>query len=183
MAPPNRLANLNAQDIAREEAAERRSLSALHKPMGEEFHRRLSDEELMTLENDEGMGSFEVEPDIVPDGFVYQWHRTEVFGQPDHKSITNAERNGWKAVPASRHPGRWMPTGYEGPIIVEGQQLMELPENAAYNRARKLYLRAKAQKQAGAEMLGQAPQGTGPRSHPGVKPTVRTSMERLPVEV
>ena len=128
------------------------------------------------------MGPFEVNPDIVPDGMVYQWFRTEVFGQPDHKSITGAERNGWRAVPADRHPGVWMPDGYSGPIEAEGQRLMELPETEAYNRQRTLYLRALQQKRAGQEMLGRAPQGTGPRSHPGVRPTVSRTIESLPVE-
>ena len=35
--------------------------------------------------------------------------------------------NGWRPVPASRHPGVWTPPGFEGAIVVRGQRLEERP--------------------------------------------------------
>lgn len=175
--------SLNADTMDREIAAEARRANALHQPMvADGMNRRLSDAEILARGDAQEGGQFDVPEELIPDGVVYQWFRTEVFGQPDNKSLTNALRNGWREVPASRHEGVWMPPGYEGPIDVEGQRLMELPETEAYNRQRYLYLKAKMQKQAGSEMLGRSPAGTGPRTHPGVRPQVNVSREALPVE-
>lgn len=182
MGRPPRISSMNAGDIEKEIIAERRA-AAMHTPLHNEgMHRRLTDEELMMRESEADLGQFDVPADMVPDGMVYQWHRTEVFGQPDKQSIANAERNGWRSVPASRHPGWKTPSGYEGPIETEGQRLMELPDTEAYNRHRTLYLKALQQKRNGQEMLGRAPQGTGPRSHPGVRPSVSRSIEPMSVE-
>lgn len=180
---PRKLLNLDAGTMDREIAQEARKASALHQPMlAEGMHRKLTDDEILARGDLYEVGQFDVPQEIIPEGFVYQWHRTEVYGQPDNKSITNALRNGWRAVPASRHDGVWTPPGHDGHIDVEGQRLMELPEPEAYNRARHLYLKAKMQRQAGAEMLGRAPPGTGPRSHPGVRPTLSVTREQLSVE-
>lgn len=180
----NKTLTLDGDAMDREMAAQQRQASAaLHQPLiAEGMHRRLSDDEILARGDLHEVGQFDVPEDIIPEGYVYQWHRTEVYGQPDNKSITNALRNGWRAVPASRHDGVWMPAGHDGSIDVEGQRLMELPEPEAYNRARHLYLKAKMQRQNGAELLGQAPVGTGPRTHPGVRPTVSVTRESLPVE-
>ena len=183
MGRPPRMTTMSADEIQRELEQERKaSMAALHTPLADGMHRRLSDEELMMRDTQDEKGPFEVDADLVPDGMVYQWFRTEVFGKPDNKSITGAERNGWRAVPTDRHPGVWLPDGATGPIEVEGQRLMELPETEAYNRTRTMYLRALQAKRNGQEMLGRAPQGTGPRNHPGVRPTVHRTVEPLAVE-
>jgi len=182
MGRPPRSSMMNVADIEKELATERRA-AALHAPLlNEGMHRRLTDEELMMRETEADLGQFDVPPEFVPDDMMYQWHRTEVFGQPDKQSIANAERNGWRSVPASRHPGWKTPSGYEGPIEVDGLRLMELPAPEGYNRHRTFYLKAQQQKRNGQEMLGRAPMGTGPRSHPGVRPQVSRSIEPLSVE-
>lgn len=173
---------LTVQGIDAELAQERRA-AALHSPLIDEgMHRRLSDDEIIARGLDPGSNQFDVPEEIIPEGMRYQWHRVEVTGKPDTKRMADAIRNGWRDVPAERHDGRWMPRGCTGAIEIDGQRLMELPEPEAWNRDRAGFLRARAQKQAGAEMLGRAPAGTGPRTHPGVRPQVSSSIERLPVE-
>ena len=142
----------------------------------------MSDAEIIERGFDPETTQFEVPDEIVPDGMVYQWFRYEVFGQPDRRTPSNAERNGWRAVPAERHDGLFMSPGHQGPIELDGLRLYELPEAEAYNRHRGLYLKAKMQRQNAAEMLSMAPNGTGPRDHPMVRPTVKVTRAALPVE-
>lgn len=60
---------------------------------------------------------FDLAAGLAPAGMAYQWDALE-----------NAPRVGWKCVPASRHPGIFMPYGYTGDIEVEGLWLMERPK-------------------------------------------------------
>ena len=150
--------------------------------MDDGMHRRLSDEEIIARGfGDDGI-TFDVPQEIIPDGMVYQWIAFEVFGQPNRQITMNAERNGWRAVPAARHPGVWTEPEFEGPIEIGGQRLYELPETEAYNRHRGLYLKAKMAKSDANRRLTMAPEGTGPRTHPGVRPQVSVSREALPIE-
>ena len=63
-----------------------------------------------------------------------------------HKgSIVDLYENGWRPVPASRHPGVWTPQGYDGAIIVRGQRLEERPASMTDEARREDEARAKAQ--------------------------------------
>ena len=177
---------LDAGAMDREMAAETRKAAGLHRPLhGDGMHRQLRDDELIALgytESAEG-SQFDVPDDIVPDGMVYQWIAFEVDGQPHRGRLCQAaERNGWRPVPASRHPGQWTERGYDGPIETGGQRLYELPETEAYNRHRGLYLKGKMQRQDANARLAMAPAGTGPRSHPGIRPQVNVTREQLNIE-
>ena len=72
-------------------------------------------------------GERDTDSRIVPDGFVYQWNRYEVYNQPDLNNQTQNYKSGWQAVPASRHDGMFMPPGHNGPIINGGLRLEERP--------------------------------------------------------
>jgi len=72
-------------------------------------------------------GERDTDPRIVPDGFVYQWNRYEVYNQPDLNNQTSNYKAGWQPVPAKRHDGMFMPPGYEGPIVNGGLRLEERP--------------------------------------------------------
>lgn len=63
---------------------------------------------------------FFVQPEIIPQGRAYQWMHL-VHDQTWIKS-------GWAAVPASRHDGYFMPTGFVGDIEVNGLGLFEKPK-------------------------------------------------------
>lgn len=57
----------------------------------------------------------------VPVGMSYQWVAIEIFGEATH-NLQRAKADGWKAVPARRHPR--MPHR-DGKIIYGGQLLMQ----------------------------------------------------------
>jgi hypothetical protein len=67
-----------------------------------------------------------------PAGWSYQWNPVSHLNkeiEEIQKSISvDMYENGWRPVPASRHPGIYTPAGYEGAIIVKGQRLEERPE-------------------------------------------------------
>lgn len=76
---------------------------------------------------------FYVPPDIVPHGWDYQWNPHEVMGKPfdaiERNMSISMYQNGWRPVPAGRHPGLWMPHGTEqnSAIVVDGLRLDERP--------------------------------------------------------
>jgi hypothetical protein len=76
--------------------------------------------------------AFDVPKNEVPTGWTYQWNTVTVLNQA-MKEIERGDllmhENGWRPVPASRHPGRWTPQGYEGSIIIDGLRLEERPES------------------------------------------------------
>lgn len=63
-----------------------------------------------------------------PDGWSYQWNTITVTGKEMDEIELQMFANGWRPVPASRHPGVYTPAGYEGAIIVRGLRLEERPE-------------------------------------------------------
>lgn len=73
---------------------------------------------------------FDIPPKIVPEGWEYQWCAVSVTGNAEillDQNLMFAE-NGWRSVPADRHPGRYMPVGHKGGIVRGGQLLMERPK-------------------------------------------------------
>ncbi len=70
------------------------------------------------------------DPAIVPDGWEYQWNTTDVYGSKDHTRQQSIimYRQGWRPVPAERHPGVFMPHDYKGPVTVAGAMLEERPK-------------------------------------------------------
>lgn len=86
--------------------------------------------EKLSRRREMGIDPFAIDPRIIPDGWEYQWNTISVTGNKDVVADMNLlmMENGWRAVPASRHPGRYMPTGYEGAIIRGGLQLEERPK-------------------------------------------------------
>jgi uncharacterized Zn-finger protein len=71
-----------------------------------------------------GIDQFHIDTTIVPKGWTYQWNVVTVTGNPDVVHSMNMEMaaNGWKPVPADRHPGIFMPIG------AKGERLEERPE-------------------------------------------------------
>lgn len=68
----------------------------------------------------ESDSQYHIPRDLVPDGMIYQWCRESILGEPDQPNISRLKRNGWREVPADRHP--------EFPVRIEGLILMECPE-------------------------------------------------------
>jgi hypothetical protein len=109
-----------ARDIAREPA--RRGANIAIGRDGEKLARR------HVISGD----PLDVPTNEIPTGWTYQWNTVTVLNrrlEEIEQGDLNMHRNGWRPVPASRHPGRWTPPGYEGSIIVDGMRLEERPES------------------------------------------------------
>ena len=84
----------------------------------------------------------------IPRGWSYQWNPVSVLGQKFSELVEQGDlqmfENGWRPVPASRHPGRWTPHGYEGSIVIDGLRLEERPESLTQEAKQEDEMRAKA---------------------------------------
>lgn len=75
---------------------------------------------------------FEIPKAYCPQGWTYQWNAVTILNQGIQEIVRGdlqMHENGWRPVPASRHPGHWTPQGYEGSIILDGLRLEERPES------------------------------------------------------
>ncbi len=87
------------------------------------------DGEVLTRTRTAGTDPFAIPQEIVPKGWSYQWNTVTVFNNKDvvmGQSMT-MYANGWRPVPAERHPGMFVPFGTKGEIVREGQRLEERP--------------------------------------------------------
>ena len=104
-------------------------------------------EELRRMRPDAGGDIFERVK--APPGWSYQWLALTAINkevEEIHKGMSvDFYENGWRPVPASRHPGVWTPPGFEGAIIVKGMRLEERPEALTLEARREDQVRAKAQ--------------------------------------
>ena len=85
--------------------------------------------EVLTRTRAAGTDPFRIPDEIVPDGWSYQWNTVTVYNNADlviGQSMT-MYANGWRPVPAERHPGMFVPVGTKGDIVREGQRLEERP--------------------------------------------------------
>ena len=84
-----------------------------------------------------------------PKGWSYQWNAVTAVNKEvleiHQGAIVDLYENGWRPVPAARHPGVWTPPGYEGAIVVKGQRLEERPLSLTLEARREDEARAKAQ--------------------------------------
>jgi hypothetical protein len=62
------------------------------------------------------------------EGFTLEWKRVEVLGKTQDSYIAQTARGGWEPVMAERWPGRFLPEGQTGAIVVDGLMLMERPQ-------------------------------------------------------
>ena len=83
--------------------------------------------EVLSRSRKSGTDQFEgVRP---PDGWSYQWNTVTVFNNAD---VVMGQQmamrdNGWRPVPAERHPGSFVPFGKTGDIVRDGMRLEERP--------------------------------------------------------
>ena len=76
-----------------------------------------------------GIDPFHVPPEIVPKGWSYQWNSVTIYNNPDLLVGQQMQmyENGWRPVPAERHPGRYVPSTKTGDILRDGMRLEERP--------------------------------------------------------
>jgi hypothetical protein len=66
----------------------------------------------------------------IPEDWDYQWNPITVLNKGINEIMQGdllMHQNGWRPVPATRHPGRWTPVGFQGDIVVQGLRLEERP--------------------------------------------------------
>lgn len=112
---------------------------------------------------------FHIDEKLVPKDWDYQWNTVAVAGSADAARRHSLEmfNNGWRAVPADRHDGMFLPIGSKGDIIVDGMRLEERPsslsEEARYQDHKRAYdqLRDRNEGLMGrkANLAGSMPQG------------------------
>ena len=89
-------------------------------------------------------------------------------------------RQGWEAVPASRHP-QMMPKGNWQTIDRDGMVLMERPKVLTDDIHKENLRKARLQVRAKEAQLNQAPEGTFERDDPRVRPSIKKSFEAMPI--
>lgn len=87
---------------------------------------------------------YAIPPHEIPEGWTYQWNQVTVLNKEVGGDLIMHE-NGWRPVPASRHPGRWTAPGASGSIIVDGLRLEERPAALTQEALLEDRSRAKAQ--------------------------------------
>lgn len=131
-------------------------------------------------DNSEGADRFFVDPHIIPDGWSYEWKRKTIWGKEDPAHEVELARQGWEAVPATRHP-QMMPKGNWQTIERDGMILMERPKVLTEDIHKDNLVKARRQVKAKEAQLNQAPDGTFERDDPRVKPSIRKSFEAMPI--
>lgn len=128
-----RAARLNAEAGLAPQRAATRSPRQTREPMREPNRSGNvvvgRDGEILTRTNDDSQDPLNVPVELIPEGWDYQWNTVTVYGNADI-ALRHSNRmyaNGWRPVPASRHPGRWTAMGHKGDILVEGLRLEERP--------------------------------------------------------
>jgi hypothetical protein len=124
---------------------------------------------------------FYIAPDMVPDGWTYEWKRKTVYNQEDPAYQIQLARMGWTPVPASRHP-EMMPSGWQAATIErKGQTLMERPEVITDRVKAKDKEAARNQVRIKEAQLNSAPDGQFGREHPNLANKVKKSYSPMVV--
>lgn len=97
---------------------------------------------------------FYIDPSIIPDGWEYQWNVYTVYNEPAVGQRVHMAENGWRPVPAEKHPGYFMPEGHKGDIIRDGLILEERPKILSDEARMEERSKAVAQKRGAREQFG-----------------------------
>lgn len=132
---------------------------------------------------DEGTDEFYIPPDIIPDGWTYEWKRYSTYNQIDSSHIRELERKGWAFVPASRPKhGALMAIGDNGNIILrKGLALMERPTEIVEEARMIERRRAMDQVRSKEQQLAGTPDGTLTRDHPQARPQIKKGWDAIPI--
>lgn len=123
---------------------------------------------------------FYIDPSVIPDGWRYQWCRNSVAGEIDTANMIAHTENGWRPVPAERHPGMFMVDGHKGPIERGGLILMERPSALCAEAEMEELQLAADQRRSQQEVLGIAMPTGFSVEHPRAQPVVNRSREQAP---
>ena len=133
---------------------------------------------------DEGSDEFFVDPEIIPEGWTYEWKRHLLLGAEDPSYNVSLARAGWEPVPLDRDAKHraMMPMNWTGGYIErKGQILMERPTEIVEEARSIEKRRARDQVRAKEAQLAGTPEGTLTRDHDRVKPQIKKGWESVPV--
>lgn len=132
----------------------------------------------------EGGDKFYIDPDMVPEGWAYEWKRRLLLGAEDPSHMVELARAGWEAVPLNRDNKHqaMMPNNWNGNTIErDGMILMERPAEVVEEaRRRNDYLARKQVRDKEAQIAG-TPDGTLTRDHAQTRPQIKKSYESVPI--
>lgn len=133
---------------------------------------------------DEGTDEFFIDPDMVPEGWTYEWKRKLLLGQEDPSHMVALYRDGWEPVPLHRdlkHKAM-MPSNWDGETIErKGMILMERPSELTQEAREANYMRARKQVRDKEAQLAGTPEGTMTRDHKDARPVIKKSYEAMPI--
>lgn len=124
---------------------------------------------------------FYVDPNMVPDGWTYEWKRHTVMGAEDPSYQVHLARMGWTPVPTARHPGMMPHNTTDAIIMRKGMMLMECPTEIVEERRAFDLKKARNQVRAKEEQLAGTPEGTLTRDHRETRPKIKKSYEPMPI--
>jgi hypothetical protein len=133
---------------------------------------------------DEGTDDFFVDPEMIPEGWTYEWKRHLLLGAEDPSYNVALARAGWEPVPLNRDAKHraMMPMNWSGNYIErKGQILMERPTEIVVEARNIEKRKARDQVRAKEAQLAGTPDGTMTRDHDRVRPSVNKGWEAMPV--
>lgn len=135
-------------------------------------------------EIEDGLDEFHIPPDMIPDGWTYEWKRHTVFNQEDPAYNVQLAREGWEPVPVNRCPihRSMMPVNWAKHTIErKGMVLMERPAEITADYRNRDIRRAKFQVMQKEQQLSSTPDGTLTRDDPRVSPKIKKSYEPIAI--
>lgn len=167
-------------------AVDEDEVESIRPPMREEDPRSRAAKRAAELRShlgnlDEGTDDFYVDPESIPDGWTYEWKRHSTYGLEDPAYQVQLARDGWTAVPASRHPEMMPYNTSEETIMRKGLILMECPTEIIAERKMIELRKARDQVRHKEQQLSGTPEGTMTRDHARVKPQIKKSFQAMPI--
>lgn len=117
----------------------------------------------------DGTDEFYISPDVIPDGWAYEWKRHTIYGAEDPAYQVALARSGWTPVPTSRHPDMMPHDTNAGIITRKGCILMEIPKEIQDERKESEARKARQQVRHKENQLSGTPDGTMERVRPEIK--------------
>ena len=116
-----------------------------------------------------------------PAGWTYEWKRRLSAGQEDPTHMVELLRDGWEAVPTSRHPEMMPGDGNYPTIERKGMILMERPTELVKEAKERERRKAVGQVKAKEAQLAGTPEGTFTRDNPQARPKIKKSFEAMQI--
>ena len=93
----------------------------------------------------------------------FNWKRYETYGKADYAEQRGYYDQGWRPVMHGMFPGRFAPTGTNGPVIVKDMILMERPMRLTVQAKNEEMLQATRLMEMQRKQMAATPDGQAPR--------------------